>query len=197
MRLSLVSLLACFAASALAGCGGKSATAPSSSSSPPLIQTILDLVIPNPVRVGPAKLAQSITIPAGAALNNIRFRWTPSSDAPPLTGSLYIIDREYLGPLSALSTAPGLVARSTRIESGEYVFEPTVTLAGGTQYWFGSDSPVGYVCSQPTSGDLYPGGELYFQGSLTSGEDSYARASLFNPSERLDAGFSLRGARVQ
>jgi hypothetical protein len=32
---------------------------------------------------------------------------------------------------------------------------------------------------------------------LTGGEDSYVRAYVFSPNERLDASFSLRGARVQ
>ena len=111
--------------------------------------------------------------------------------APPVTGALYIIDREYLGPLSALSTAPGLVARSIRIENGEYVFDAAVRLEGGQQYWFGTDSNVGYLSSQRTS-DIYPGGDLYFIGG-----DSYVRAFIVSPSERLDAGFTLRGARAQ
>lgn len=160
------------------------------------MQTILELVIPNGIQTGPALLAQSVTIPVGGALNNIRFRWTLANGAPPLAGALYILDREYSGPLTALSTAPGFVARSIRIELDEYVFDPAVTLAGGRQYWFGADTAVKYLCSQPTSGDLYPGGDLYFQGSLTGGEHSYVRAFMFNQSERLDAGFSLRAARV-
>ena len=159
------------------------------------MQTIVDLQIFNPVQTGPARLAQSVTLPVGGAFNNIRFQWTPSPGAPPLSGALYIIDREYLGPLRELSTAPGLVARSIRIENGEYVFDPAVTLAGGAQYWFGADSDVKYLSSQRTS-DVYPGGDLYFVGSLTGGETSYVRAFVDNQSERLDASFSLRGARV-
>jgi hypothetical protein len=196
MRLSTFSVLPCVAVLALAACGGKSATAPSSGSSPPTIQTIAELLIPNAVQTGPARLAQSVTLPAGGAFNNIRFQWIPSPGAPPLTGALYIIDREYLGPLRVLSTAPGLVARSIRIENGEYVFDAAVTLAGGTQYWFGADSDVKYLSSQRTS-DIYAGGDLYFSGSLTGGEDSYVRAYVVSPNERLDASFSLRGARVQ
>ena len=160
-----------------------------------VFQTIAELSVPNPVQTGPARLAQSITLPAGAAFNNIRFRWIPSNGAPPLTGNLYVIDREYLGPLSELSTAPGLVARSIRIEGGEYVLDPAVRLAGGTQYWFGADSDVGYLSSQVTS-DVYPGGDLYFVGSLTGGPDSYVRAFINRQSERLDSSFSLRGARI-
>jgi hypothetical protein len=88
------------------------------------------------------------------------------------------------------------VARSLRIENGEYVFDPAVTLAGGAQYWFGADSEVGYLSSQRFS-DVYPGGDLYFAGSLIGREeDSYTRAWIFSPSERIDASFALRGARV-
>jgi hypothetical protein len=184
------------AASALAGCGGSNATAPSSGSSPPVVQIIVELFFSNPVQTGPARLAQSVALPAGGAFNNIRFRWTPSNGAPPVTGALYIIDREYAGPLSELSTAPGLVARSIRIENGEYVFDAAVTLAGGSRYWFGADSNVGYVSSQRTT-DIYPGGDLYFVGSLTGGPDSYVRAFIESQSERLDSSFTLSGARVQ
>jgi hypothetical protein len=180
------------------GCGPGDGASPSAPSDTPVpsMQTIVDLLIPNPVQTGPARLAQSVTLPGGEAFNNIRFQWAASVGAPPITGALYIIDREYLGPVSALSTAPGLVARSIRIENGEYVFDAAVRLEGGRQYWFGTDSNVGYLSSQRTS-DIYPGGDLYFSGSLTGGEDSYVRAFIVNPSERLDAGFTLRGARAQ
>lgn len=180
------------------GCSSPPASAPTPVPPPPplIFQTIAELSFPNPVQTGPARLAQSITLPAGGTFNNIRFRWVPSVGAPPLTGALYIIDREYLDPLSMLSTAPGLVARSIRIESGEYVFDAAVTLAGGTQYWFCADSDVGYLSSQRTS-DIYPGGDLYFVGSLTGGPDSYVRAFISSQNERLDSSFSLRGVRVQ
>jgi len=134
MRLSPCNVLPCIAAAALLGCGGKDATGPSSGSSAPVIRTIAELLISNPFQAGPARLAQSVTLPAGGAFNNIRFRWIPFPGAPPLEGALYIIDREYLGAVDAVSSAPGLVARSTRIESGEYVFDPAVTLTGGTKY---------------------------------------------------------------
>ena len=147
------------------------------------------------VQIAPVRLAQSITIPVGGSFNNIRFRWIPAVGAPPITGAVYIIDREYLGPLTALSTAPGLVARSIQIENGEYVFDAAVTLTGGAKYWFGSDSNVGYQASQGTS-DIYPGGDLYFTGSLTGGEATYVRAFVFSPGERLDSSFTLSGARV-
>ncbi|HEV8394992.1 MAG TPA: hypothetical protein VGQ37_12000 [Vicinamibacterales bacterium] len=55
---------------------------------------------------------------------------------------------------------------------------------------------MGYLGSQPTS-DIYPGGDLYFIGSLTGGGTSYLRAFIFSQNDRLDASFSLRGVRVQ
>jgi hypothetical protein len=178
------------------GCG-ETPSAPTPAPPVPVVpQTIAELIIPNPVQTGPARLAQSVTLPAEGTFNNIRFRWTLSPGAPPLEGALYIIDREYLGAVSAVSTAPGLVARSLRIEGGEYVFDNGVTLTGGTKYWFAADSNVGYLSSQRTS-DIYPGGDLYFIGSLTGGETSYLRAFVSSQNERLDASFSLRGARVQ
>jgi hypothetical protein len=180
------------------GCSSPPASAPTPVPPPPplIFQTIAELLISNPFQAGPARLAQSVTLPAEGAFNNIRFRWIPSRGAPPLEGALYIIDREYLGAVDAVSSAPGLVARSTRIESGEYVFDTAVTLIGGTKYWFAADSDVGYLGSQPTS-DVYPGGDLYFIGSLTGGETSYLRAFFSSQNERLDSSFSLRGVRVQ
>jgi hypothetical protein len=178
------------------GCGSGGEAPSSPSPAPvPLLQTIVELTFPNPVSIGPARLAQSVTLPGGASFNNIRFQFTPAAGAPPVTGALYIIDREYQGPLSELNAAPGLVGKSIRIENGEYVFDAAVTLRGGLQYWFGTDSNVGYLSSQPTS-DVYAGGDLYFSGSLTGGPDSYVRAFIRSQSERLDASFSLRGARV-
>jgi len=183
-------------ASLTLGCGEKP-TAPTPAPLVPLVfQTIAELNFSNPVQTGPAVLAQSITLPPGGIFSHIRFRWTPSNGAPPLQGALYIIDREYTGPISAVGTAPGLVARSTGIDGGEYVFDTAVTLAGGTKYWFAADSSVGYLSSQVTS-DVYPGGDLYFQGSLTGGEDSYVRAFINSQNERVDSSFTLRGVRVQ
>jgi hypothetical protein len=198
--LGRVALLAVLAA-VVPGCGGGDDASPSAPSSPtpapvPLLQTIVSVTFPNPVSTGPSRLAQSVTLPGGGSFDNIRFQFMPSAGAPPVTGALYIIDREYLGPLSELNAAPGLVARSIRIENGEYVFDAAVTLRGGLQYWFGADSNVGYLSSQVTS-DAYPGGDLYFTGSLTGGPDSYVRAFLGSQSERIDSSFSLRGARVQ
>ena len=184
------------AASLTLGCGEKPSAPTPAPLVPVVFQTIAELTISNPAQAGPARLAQSITLPAGGAFNHIRFRWTPFPGAPPLEGSLYIIDREYLGPVDAVSTAPGLVARSIGIEGGEYVFEAALTLAGGTKYWFAADSAVGFLCSQPTS-DVYAGGDLYFTGSLTGGETSYLRAFTYSQNERLDSSFNLRGVRVQ
>src|ERR1044071_6225742 len=148
-------------------CGGETATGPSSVSTTPVIQTITELSFGNPVQSGPAPLAQSITLPAGGSFNHIRFRWTPFPGAPPISGTLYVIDQEFLGPLSPLATVPGLVARSTGIDGGEYVFDPAVILTGETKYWFATDSSVGYLSSQPTT-DIYPGGDLYFSGGVSS-----------------------------
>jgi len=192
-RLRLSPFLVLLSGVALAGCD-KSSTAPSGGQTP---QTIAELVVSPPVQISPAPVAQSVTLPAGGTFNNIRFRWIPTPDAPPLEGALYVIDREYLGPLRTLSTAPGLVARSIRIENGEYVFDAAVKLTGGTKYWFATDSNVGYLASQFTGPDVYSGGDLYFTGSLTGGEPSYLRAFFFSQNGRLDSSFSLRGVRLQ
>ncbi len=114
---------------------------------------------------------QSVTIPQGT-YDNIRFCWLGvSTDAtispamqqqPAAFGTLYLLDREYLGLPADLVSAPGLIARSETNIDGQYAFRPEVKLAGGRQYWFYTDTQGSFVSG--FSEDTYPGGDLYLTG---------------------------------
>lgn len=77
------------------------------------------------------------------------------------------------------------------ITSGSGGRRPTARLPSRERYTSSTGST-----SQATS-DVYPGGDLYFSGSLRGGDTSYVRAFIVSQSDRLDAGFTLRGVRVQ
>ena len=115
------------------------------------------------------------TITGALAYDNIRFNWDGSVRPQPLdqvprgpmaAGSLFLLTQEYLGlPGNLGAGTPGFVAQSQRIEQGQYVFAPSVTLKGGTKYWFyayWTPGTAGIV--SPITGfseDAYPGGDMY------------------------------------
>jgi len=125
-------------------------------------------------------LGQSITIPAGASFNNLRFNWdgntssaptAPPSRGPLAAGDLFLLTQEYVGLPGGLgSTTPGFLARAERIEGGQYVFAPSVTLKGGTKYWFYSYWTPGTARGfNPITGfseDGYLGGDMYIAPEL-------------------------------
>ena len=91
-------------------------------------------------------LGQSVTIRGAGSYNNLRFNWdgaTSTSPTGPFTrgplavGDLFILTQEYLGlPGNLGASTPGFLAQSQRVEQGQYVFAPSVTLKAGTKYWF-------------------------------------------------------------
>lgn len=117
-------------------------------------------------------VGQSVTIPATAAVGNIRFNWytyktgadqAARNETPTAFGTLYILNQEYLGVPAGLSASmPGYVARSASTVEGQYFFAPSVTLASGARYWFYSDTGGSFVTSFNVSS--YPGGDMYNTG---------------------------------
>ncbi len=144
------------------------------------------------VNTGPVVLEQSVTV-TGGSFNNIRFRWQVPTGWEPVTGNLYILTREYLGEMSDIGPSmPGFLARSLRVDAGDYVFDSSVTLRGGTTYWFVTDREVGFFSSRGDT-DVYPGGDVYTAGQVALG-GVFRRFYVFNPSDRLDANFKLTGS---
>lgn len=120
-------------------------------------------------------LGQSVTVPGTSSYNNLRFNWdgyapgslsAPGPRGPLAAGDLFILTQEYVGLPSGLgSSTPGFLARSQAIDNGQYVFAPTVTLRGGTKYWFYASWTPGTVQSfNPIGGfseDTYADGDMY------------------------------------
>ena len=113
----------------MAGCSGgtTSPTAPTVPTSPPPIQTIVEFTGGRATVVGGAPylvLGQSVTIRQGP-FNSLRFQWQTygplATAVPSATGRVYLLDREYLGPVAGLSpstvgvigvSAPGEIGRA-------------------------------------------------------------------------------------
>jgi len=127
-------------------------------------------------------LGQSVTIGGTASYNNLRFNWdgyapgtiTAAGPRGPLAvGNLILLTEEYLGlPGNLGASTPGYVAQSQRIDQGQYVFSPSVTLKSGTKYWFYASWQAGTVGGfHPITGfseDAYAGGDMYIAPELTT-----------------------------
>jgi hypothetical protein len=124
-------------------------------------------------------LGQSITIPGAGSYNNLRFNWdgytSTSPTVPPVrgplaVGDLFILAQEYLGlPANLGTSTAGFLARAQRAEQGQYVFAPSVTLKGGTRYWFYMYYAPGSAHFSPITGfseDTYSGGDMYIAPEL-------------------------------
>jgi hypothetical protein len=134
---------------------------------------------------------QSVTLPGGGPFNNLRFNWYAFSGDPVAFGTLYLLTAEYLGLPGDLSPATvGYVARSQSIVGHEYRFAPGVTVSGGAQYRFYTDTQGSFVTS--FTGSTYPGGDMYVTGVPTLG----FHKALAAPGVFLDANFRLQGAAV-
>jgi hypothetical protein len=125
-------------------------------------------------------LGQSITIPGEGSYNNLRFNWdgntstsptVPAVRGPLAVGDLFILTQEYLGlPASLGTSTAGFLAQSQRADQGQYVFAPSVTLKGGTTYWFYMYYAPGSARFSPITGfsqDTYSGGDMYVAPELS------------------------------
>src|SRR5665213_2138965 len=90
-------------------------------------------------------LGESFTTPGGGPWNDIAFNFF--SDVPAATplagGDAFLFTQEYLGTPAAMSSAtPGFLAASTSVAGGKYIFDPSVLLNPGTEYWLYVDTPL-------------------------------------------------------
>jgi hypothetical protein len=162
--------------------------APAPVPSAPVLQTIAEFLTIN-VDTGPIAVGQSVTV-SGGLFANLRFRFGVPSGFETATGSLFLLDREYLGTTTALGAATaGVLASTSRIENGDWVFEPGVTIRGGTKYWFVTTSNMRVYMSPDVGRDFYTNGEVY------SGNDVLPfRQFRPSPAATIDASFQLRGS---
>ena len=111
---------------------------------------------------------QSVTTPSGS-WTNVTFNFYDGvTGAPAASGNLYLFTQAYTGSgvnlASSASSSPGYVATATASGS-VYVFNPSLTLSGNTQYFF-------YAGSLPSANgetfdfsNSYTGGQRYFSGN--------------------------------
>ena len=120
-------------------------------------------------------------------------------------------------PAGEPQSTPGFHARAEQIEAAQYVFAPSVTLKGGTKYWFYSSWVPGSVRGfNPITGfseDGYAGGDMYIAPDLGGSFNALPfrkaaaswRAISFGPpivyyipppGTYVDANFELVGAPV-
>lgn len=134
---------------------------------------------------------QSVTTPSGSWTNVTFNFYDGGSGNAAASGSLYLFTQAYTGSAASLagsaSSASGYVATATASGS-VYVFNPSLTLSGNTQYFF-------YAGSLPSANgetfdfsNSYTGGQRYFSGnggtlnfSPSSGSDYAFNLSSTNP----------------
>ena len=155
---------------------------------------------------------QSVTIPAGMTVGNVRFAWYHYNPRGETTafGRIYVLDREFLGVPGDLSPSmPGFLGRSEPEASGtsgglsvqgsEYTLPASLVLAGNTRYWFYTDKQGAFAYSFDK--DLYADGNLYVTGYFANPfRQSVASGRMVNgvfvpapPGVTTDANFRLRG----
>lgn len=116
---------------------------------------------------------QSVTIPGSGSFAGVRFNWYTFHGTPTAFGTLYVLDRDFLGlPDDLGPSTPGYVGHAAAViegnpgvlddVKGEYVFPAGMTLRAGTRYWFYTSKQGNLVTSFDT--DIYAGGDAYLAG---------------------------------
>lgn len=176
-------------ASAWGGCSDPAPVIPAPTPLPRVIQIITEWAS-NGINSGPTTVGQSVTV-AGGPFDQLRFRFLLPPGGEPANGTLFLLTREYLESQYELGAqTPGVIASTSRIEDGEFAFDPAFRIVAG-KYWFMTNSNM-RVYTTPGNQDLYPGGDAYSAG--LSGP-----FTLFTPTkltDRSDILFQLRGSLV-
>ena len=139
-------------------------------------------------------LGQSVTTPSGGPWQNITFNLVNGASStqggagtPLASGTLFLLTQLYFGLPASLSTlTPGFVANTSTVSSGKWVFDPSVTLAPSTQYFFYMATllPTGTVV-RFSDVNPYAGGSF-----IRNAGDGTSFLAPFAPS---DGAFSLEG----
>jgi hypothetical protein len=123
------------------------------------------------------------------------------ADVPLARGSLFILDREYLGTIGNLNAStPGFVAQSQSATNDIYSFDPLKILQGGTQYFLYSNGDMREAADpRARSTPRYAGGNIYAGGQAYSYSPQFFGAGAQNTFEArptLDLKFRLSGTPV-
>ena len=111
---------------------------------------------------------RSFTVPGSGAFNNVRFNFYTFQRTVTAFGTLYLLDREYLGvPGDLVPSTPGYLGRAAADNTaGSYTFAASVTLNAGTRYWVYTDTQGSFAGSFDQ--DIYPLGDMYVTGYRTN-----------------------------
>lgn len=122
-------------------------------------ETIVAYTKGNVVVKGDTYFGQSFTTPQGGPWDNITINFYPDAGVTPTAaGTAYLFTSAYGGTPAGLASS-SFMAKSTGIAHGAYVFDPSVTLKSGTQYFFYADTSALHV----------PGGIALSIGTLQGG----------------------------
>lgn len=89
---------------------------------------------------------QSFITPADVAYDHIAFSWLGDNSAPVASGTLFLMEWEWIGLPEDLSPERlGYIAQSTGIVNNAYVFDPSVQLDPNKQYWVYMGGPAQYA----------------------------------------------------
>lgn len=130
--------------------------------------------------VGSFYLGQSFTTVTISPELNIALNFF--SNVPPTTpyalGTGFLLSIQYAGTPSALSSAsPGFLGQ-TVASSGSYIFDPSLTLQPGHQYFFYENAHTPNNAASGSSGG-YGGGHLYYTSSAGSTFSNYPGSANF------------------
>jgi hypothetical protein len=133
---------------------------------------------------------QSFTTGPALEYSNLSFnfyQWDVGLPAyAPATQTYFLLNKEFLGRNDQLSAAtPGFMATTTGVSGDQWVFDPSVTLLGNTQYWlYGNGSYDVSTLGTFAVGSTYSGGQLYASGggpeNAFSAESGYDLAFTIN-----------------
>lgn len=120
-------------------------------------------------------VGQSVTIPPGTDIGDVRFSWyhySPRGEATAF-GRLYVLDRPHFGLPGDLSpSTPGFLGRSEAqpvstnnapgTQGSEYELPSNLVLKAGGKYWFYTDAKGAFANSFDQ--DIYAGGQMFHTG---------------------------------
>ncbi len=129
-------------------------------------------------------LGQSVTTPSGGPWTDLTFNLLRSTNTPYAIGDLYLLTQAYSGSPSGLSSSvAGFVASTSTISGGLWVFDPSVSVDGSTQYFLYMDTTFGDNVAMKYSGNTYSGGDAYATSSGNYGVRSFDLTFNFSGTE--------------
>jgi hypothetical protein len=144
---------------------------------------ITEFVTPFTGGISCCPIGQEVVTPSGDPWTDITFNFfalDENHDTPTASGSLFVLDQEFLGDPATLGAAiPGFLAQSTAVVSGVWQFSNALVLLPETHYFFYTNAPL-TIRGHGGDGTLSPG-------------TSYVATPLFSNNSLADLNFRLSG----